>query len=93
MGIDEVKEIILPILHSYKISKAGLFGSVTRGDLKDNSDLDLLVEMDKGISLLGFIRIKLELEQAVGRKVDLVEYNTIKPALKEKILKEQVKIL
>jgi len=43
--------------------------------------------------LLDFVGIKLEIEEALGRKVDLVEYNTNKPLLKERILKEQVAML
>lgn len=51
------------------------------------------MEIEKDISLLDFVGIKLELEEALGRKIDLVEYNTIKPLLKERILNEQVMIL
>jgi len=45
------------------------------------------------MSLLDFVGLKLEIEEALGRKVDLVEYSTIKPLLKERILNEQVVIL
>ncbi|OPY29217.1 MAG: hypothetical protein A4E27_00198 [Methanobacterium sp. PtaU1.Bin242] len=48
------------------------------------------MEIDKDISLLDFVGIKLEIEEKLGRKVDLVEYSTIKPLLKENILKEEV---
>jgi len=44
-------------------------------------------------SSLDFVGLKLEIEEALGRKVDLVEYSTIKPLLRERILKEQVEIL
>jgi len=43
--------------------------------------------------LLDFVGMKLELEEAINRKVDLVEYETIKPLIREKILSEQVVIL
>lgn len=45
------------------------------------------------MSLLDFVGLKIELEEALGRKVDLVEYDTIKPLLKEKIMKDQLLIL
>ncbi len=45
------------------------------------------------MSLLDFVQMKLELEEAINRKVGLVEYETIKPLIKEKILSEQVAIL
>jgi len=61
--------------------------------MREDSDIDILVEIEKDISLLDFVGLKLEIEEALGRKVDLVEYNTIKPLLKERILNEQVIIL
>lgn len=54
---------------------------------------DILVEIEKDISLLDFVDLKLEIEEKLGRKVDLVEYSTIKPLLKDVILREQVAIL
>lgn len=58
-----------------------------------NSDIDILVEIRKDISLLDFIGIELELEKVLGKDVDLVEYQAVKPLIKEKILKEQIEIL
>ncbi|MHA1267425.1 MAG: nucleotidyltransferase family protein [Candidatus Helarchaeota archaeon] len=56
-------------------------------------DIDILVEIEDDISLLDFVGIKLELEDVLRKKVDLIEYNTIKPLLKERILAEQVVII
>ena len=84
---------ILPILQRYGAKRAGLFGSCVREKMREDSDIDILVEIDKDISLLDFVGIKLEIEDALGKKVDLVEYNTIKPLLRERILNEQVVIL
>jgi len=91
--IEEVKQKILPILKSHHVKRAGLFGSFARGEISLNSDLDVLVEIEDDISLLDFVAIKLELEETLGRKVDLVEYGTIKPLLRESILSEEVAIL
>ncbi|MGC1119977.1 MAG: nucleotidyltransferase family protein [Candidatus Methanofastidiosia archaeon] len=91
--IEEIRQKILPILEKYNIKKAGLFGSFVRGEMREDSDIDILVEIEDGISLLDFVGIKLEIEEALGKKVDLVEYNTIRPLLKERIIKEQVGIL
>jgi len=94
MTIDEVKKKILPVLKKYEIKKAGVFGSVIRGEIRENSDIDILVELgNDDMSLLDFIGIKLKLEEVLGRKVDLVEYATIKPLLKERILEEETPIL
>jgi len=91
--IEEIKQKVIPILTRYKIKKAGLFGSYGRGEMRIDSDIDILVEIEDEINLLDFIGIKLDLEEVLGKKVDLVEYNTIKPLLREKILNEQVIIL
>ncbi len=91
--VEEIKQKILPILEKYNIKRAGLFGSYIRGDMREDSDIDILVEIEEDISLLDFVGIKLEIEETLGKKVDLVEYNTIKPLIREKIIKEQVGIL
>ena len=91
--IEEIKKIILPILKRNGAKRVGLFGSCIRGEMRVDSDIDVLVEIEKDISLLDFVGIKLEIEDALGTKVDLVEYKTIKPLLREKILNEQVIIL
>ena len=91
--IEEIKHKVLPILHRYGIKKAGLFGSYVRGEQSADSDIDILVEIDENISLLDFIGIKIEIEEALGCKIDLVEYATIKPALKQTIFNEQVALL
>jgi len=92
-NIEEIKKKILPILEDYRVKKIGLFGSYARGDMKEDSDIDILIEIEKDISLLDFVGLKQEIEEALGKKVDLVEYDTIKPLLRERILNEQVVIL
>ncbi len=91
--IEEIKRKILPILQRYGVKKVGLFGSYVRGKMREDSDIDILVEIEKDISLFDFVGIKLEIEETLERKIDLVEYSTIKPLLKERILNEQVVIL
>ena len=90
---DEIKDIVIKVLEKHGVKRAGLFGSVVRGEASEHSDVDVLVEIDSDISLLDFIGLKLEIEEALGRNVDLVEYDTIKPLLRERILKEQEVIL
>ena len=92
-NIKQIKESILPILQRYGVSKAALFGSAVKEQIRPDSDVDILVQIDKDISLLDFVGLKLELEQALKTDVDVVEYDTIKPLLRETILKEQQVIL
>ena len=91
--INKIKQKILPVLQDYGVTRAALFGSCSRGETKEDSDIDILVEIKKDISLLGFIGLKQKLEDALGKRVDLVEYNTLKPLLKERILKEQTTLI
>lgn len=91
--IDNVKEKILPVLAKYQVEKASIFGSFAQGRVREDSDLDILVQLNDQLSLFDFIGLKNDLEDTVGRKVDLVEFDTIKELLKEKILAEQVPIL
>jgi predicted nucleotidyltransferase len=91
--IKEIKNKILPILKKYGVTRAGVFGSVVRGEETKESDIDILVEIKGRMSLLDFVGLKLELEEALGKKIDLGEYSTIKPIIKEQILSEEVGIL
>jgi len=91
--IEQIQRKILPILQRYGAKKAGLFGSCVRGRMTADSDIDILVEIESDISLLDFVGLKLEIEEALNSKVDLVEYSTIKPLLRERILNEQEIIL
>ena len=90
--ISGLKKEILPILNNYGVIRAGIFGSIARGEDNENSDLDLLIELDDSKSLLAIIGIKQDLEEKLGKKVDVVEYCCIHPKMKEKILEEEVKI-
>jgi len=91
--IDEIRRKIAPIFKRYGVKRAGVFGSCVRRKMREDSDIDMLVEIEKDISLLDFVGLKLEIEDALGRKIDLVEYSTVKPLLKDRILKEEVTIL
>ena len=83
----------MPIMKKYGVRKAALFGSFVRREMKGNSDIDVLVEIGDDASFLDFIELKQKLEEKLGKKVDLVEYDTLKPLIKENILKEQVVLL
>lgn len=69
--------------------KASLFGSSIRGEAKAESDIDILVELEEGKSLLDFIGLEIELEEVLQRKVDLLAYDSIHPRLKNDLLNEQ----
>ncbi len=88
-----IQRKITPILKKNGVTRAGIFGSYARGEAKKTSDVDVLVKLKSKVSLFGFIRLKHNLESTLQKKVDLVEYQTIKPQLKEKILHDEIRIL
>ena len=87
------KQKIVKILKKYGVKKAGIFGSYVRGEQKKNSDIDILIEPPKNMSLIGFVHVKHKLEDELGIKIDLVSYKGIHPLLKSQILHEEVKII
>lgn len=92
MEVEQIKTQVVPILRRHRIAKAGLFGSVVTGHDNEQSDIDILVQLGSRMGLLEFVGIKHELEDALRKKVDLVEYRAIKPALKDRILSEEVRM-
>jgi uncharacterized protein len=91
--IQNIKLNILPILKKYGVIKAGIFGSYARGEQKARSDVDFLIKIKDNASLTDLIALQLALQKKLGKKADIVEYEVIRPELKEKILKEEIKIL
>lgn len=89
----EIKKVIIDTLKKSDVKKASLFGSVVRGDFTEKSDVDLLVEFKGKKSLLDLVRLKIKLEELLGRKVDVLTYKSINPLLKTRILNEQKVIL
>lgn len=91
--IDQVKQTVRPILERYGVTRAGVFGSLARGELKIRSDIDILVEIPEPIGLIAFVGLQQELSRTLGRKVDVVEYEAVKPRIRERVLAEEVPIL
>lgn len=87
------QKIVVRYLKKQGILKAGIFGSFARGEQKKRSDVDILVKVKRGTSLLDLIGYERELKDILGRKVDLLTYNAIHPLLKECILNGEVALL
>ncbi len=79
------------IKNAFHVKEIGLFGSTIKGTQTRKSDIDVIVEFEKGHKdFFNYMRLKFYLEEMLGRKVDLVLKGAVKPRLKEKILKEVV---
>ena len=93
LSVKEIGERVVPVLKEYNISYCYLFGSYARGEAKENSDVDLLI--DTSISGFEFMNIIESLRVALHKKVDLVRLDDLRndnPIIKE-ILKEGIRIL
>ncbi|MEI6132797.1 MAG: nucleotidyltransferase family protein [Bacteroidales bacterium] len=79
----------LDLLARYHLKSIGIFGSFTREDFKDDSDIDILIDYEQPIGI-EFIDLAEELEKILNLKVDLVSKNGIKPKYLEEIQKDLV---
>lgn len=83
----------LPTLRrDFGVHRLALFGSTARGDARDDSDLDLLVEFAIGPTFDSFMGLKLFLEDNLGRKVDLVTPDALKPRMRPVVEREAVDV-
>jgi len=87
-----LKQYLPELSKEYSISYLGIFGSYVRGEQKEDSDLDVLVEFSKTPDLFEFIGLKQDLSDMLGVKVDLVMKNALKPRIGERILEEVVQV-
>ncbi len=91
-ALKKIRLQIIKILKQNNIEKAGIFGSYVEGKQKKNSDIDILIQPTKDMGF-GFAGLEIELSKKLNKKVDLVSYNGLSPFLKERILKQEVKII
>jgi len=91
MTVETLKSQIVPILQKHQVVKAGLFGSFARNEATEESDVDLLVEFSKVLGMLQYMNLKFELEDILKRKVDLIEYEAIKPRMRQSILEDEIR--
>lgn len=74
----------------FGVKKIAIFGSTARGDNTKKSDIDIIVELKKPIGFFAFIELENHLQKTLGKKVDLTTKNSLKPTIKQSILKEAV---
>jgi predicted nucleotidyltransferase len=74
----------------YRVQELSFFGSAARGEMRPASDIDMLVEFlpDAGIDLVDYAGLMLDLCHLLGRKVDLVSKNGLKPLIRASVLQE-----
>jgi predicted nucleotidyltransferase len=88
--LEQHREAILRIAAKYGAHNVRVFGSTARGEASDGSDVDILVDLADDRSLLDQVGLQQELEEVLGRKVDVVVEGGISPYLEKRILAEAV---
>jgi uncharacterized protein len=81
---------ILAVAAKYGAHDVRIFGSVAKGKAGVNSDIDLLVKLEQGRTLLDHVRLVKELEVLLGCKIDLATENSLKPRFREQVLNEAI---
>jgi len=92
-SIKSIKKKIIPVLKRNDVIKAGIFGSYAKDKIKKKSDIDILIKFKGRKSLFDLAGLKIELEEKLNKKVDVLTYRSIHPFIKDNILKEEVRIL
>ena len=86
MSIQDLQDKLSPIFRQHGIKQASVFGSVSRGDDHPESDVDLLVKLGRPMGLVGLVGLVTEMEEMLGRKVDLLTDGGINKFLEPHIL-------
>ena len=85
--------VLMPqVRRDFGVRRIALFGSTARGDAHDASDLDILVEFEADPTFFSFMGLKVFLEDHVGRKVDLVTPDALKPRMRPVVEQEAVDV-
>ena len=96
MGIEDLlrekRDEILRVAARHGASNVRVFGSVARGEATAQSDVDFLVELERGRSLLDHAALMVDLEDLLDRRVDVATERGLKPRVRERILTEAVRL-
>jgi predicted nucleotidyltransferase len=84
------RDDVLKIAARHGARNVRVFGSVARGEADESSDIDLLVELEPGRSLLDHAALWLDLQELLGVKVDVVSDRGLKPRIRDRVLAEAV---
>lgn len=97
--VDELLDSVIETLRLHREEIRGfgavslaVFGSVARGEARPDSDVDVLVKLERGVTLFGFVRLKNHLEELLGRSVDLVTPGGLREYMRAEVLAEAVPV-
>ncbi len=90
--VNLLKDLKNHLKSRYKVKKIWAFGSVVRGEHVKTSDIDILVDFEKGADFLDLVALALFLEEKLNKKVDVVPRESLRKEIKEAVLKEVVPV-
>ncbi|HJT58996.1 MAG TPA: nucleotidyltransferase family protein [Ktedonobacteraceae bacterium] len=88
--VKEKREDILRLASEYGAYDVRIFGSVARGEDDEKSDIDFLVNMEKGRSLFDLGGLLMDLQDLLGRDVDVVTEDGLRERIKDRVLREAI---
>jgi hypothetical protein len=91
--LDELRTKVASTMSRRGVVRAGVFGSLARGEATEDSDIDFLVEFEKGRTLLDLSGLRLDLIELLGRDVDVATPESLHPKLRDRIMGELVPLL
>ena len=83
--IQEIGLHCAPLFKQYGVTRASVFGSIARGNARPDSDVDMIVSLEKPLGLFKFYAMNDQLEELLGRKVDLMTPKSINPHLARRV--------
>ncbi len=86
--IRRLRPQIMELARQYRARKVSVFGSCARGEMRDDSDIDFLVDFDEEYSLLDHAGLLVGLEDLLGCKVDVVPRRALRPFLRDTVISE-----
>jgi len=87
-----LREALPRLRASYGVMDMALFGSVARDEAGPDSDVDIVVSLDRGVGLIGFSNLASTLEEILGSKVDLVTWRSLNPRVRPQVEKDAVHV-
>jgi len=94
MDLERIRQLLKKhrkeLEEKYGVKTIGIFGSYVRGEQKETSDVDILVEFDRPVDFFEFLELEEYLEEILNVKVDLVLERSLKPGIAKSVLKEVV---
>lgn len=83
---------VLRLAAAYGATDVRVFGSVARGEADESSDIDLVVRMSPGRSLFDLGGLLMDLQDLLGRRVDVVTERGLRPRMREQVLREAIPV-